>query len=117
MRSWKIFLAVPLLVGITACVDNGYGYGGVRSAYYDPYPYSGWYDGYYGPIGDGYWGGDGFFYYRSGGDRHFHRGDHHHFRRGDAHPGGNFRSMQGTFTPQHGDRMPHYPRHPERRHR
>lgn len=109
MRTWKILLAAPLLVGVAGCAEDGY-YVGVHSAYYDPYPYYGWYDGYYGPIYDGYWGSDGFFYYRRGDhDRHFYRGDHDHFRRGDAHPGGNYRPMQGTFTPQHGQRMPHYP--------
>lgn len=108
MRTWKIILAAPLLIGVAACADDGYV--GVRSAYYDPYPYYGWYDGYYGPIYDGYWGTDGFFYYRSGDrDRHFRRGDHEHFRQRGSQPSGNFRAMQGTFTPRHGEHMPHYP--------
>ncbi|HKT86104.1 MAG TPA: hypothetical protein VJQ77_08475 [Novosphingobium sp.] len=109
MRSWKILLAAPLLVGLAGCVEDGYA--GVQSAYYDPYPYNGWYDGFYGPIYDGYWGDDGFFYYRATDrDRHFHRGNHDHFRRGDARPTGSFRPMQGTFTPPSGYRMPHYPK-------
>lgn len=107
MRSWKIIMVAPLLVGLAACV--GEGSVGVRSSYYDPYPYYGWYDGYYGPIHDGYWGNDGFFYYRRGDHDRFYRGDHDHFRRGDAHPGSSFRAMQGTFTPERGQHMPHYP--------
>ena len=42
-------------------------------------------------------------------DRHFRRGDHDHFRRDQSAPGGNWRSMQGTFRPERGYRMPNYP--------
>lgn len=105
----KLLIAAPLLLGLSACADNGYY--GARVGVYDPYPYYGWYDGFYGPIYDGYWGSDGFFYYRSSDrDRHFRRGDRDHFRREQASPGGKYRSMQGTFTPQRSFRMPHYPR-------
>lgn len=86
LRS-KLLLAAPLLAGLAACTDDGYGYYGVRStyspySYYSYSPYNGWYDGYYGSIYDGYWGSGETFYFRySDRDRRYHRGDGRHFRR------------------------------------
>lgn len=101
--------ALPL----TACVDDGYGYGGVRVGHgyvYDGY-YDGYYNGYYGPIYDGYWGNNGYFYYRRDqSERRYRRGDRDHFRRSGEHPGGNFRPMQGKTRPPEGARMPHLDR-------
>jgi hypothetical protein len=94
--------ALPL----SGCVtDDGYGVG------WSSYPYSGWYDGAYGPIYDGYWGLDGLFYYRSGpGDRSYRRDDRQHFRRGDAAPDGRFHRFDGTMQrPPQGTRMPRFP--------
>lgn len=94
---------------LTACLDDGYGRGGL---YWSQYPYSGWYDGYYGPIYDGYWGTDSYFYYRlRRDDQRYYRDGQKHFRRGDIAPGGNYRRFEGTNQqPPQGTRMPKFPR-------
>jgi hypothetical protein len=110
MKRSIIALATGLtLLSLTACVDDGYGYG---SLYWSSYPYSGWYDNYYGPIYDGYWGADNYFYYRrQSQDHRYYRDRQQHFRRGDITPGGNFHRFEGTNQqPPQGTRMPHFPR-------
>lgn len=107
----KLLLAlcatVPAL-SLGACATD-YGDGRYGSAYYGgPYSYTGYYDGFYGPIYDGYWGRDNYFYYRGGvGDRAYRRGDRTHFSRSAA-SGGNWQRMQGTMTPSSGMTMPQF---------
>jgi hypothetical protein len=49
-------------VGLTACVDDGYGYGGMSVGYGAPGYYDGYYDDGYG-YGSPYWGWYGDYYY------------------------------------------------------
>jgi len=114
MTTWKILLAAPALIGLSACAGDYYG--GINSAYYspynygDPYSYDGYYDGYYGPIYDGYWGNNGYFYYRnSDRDRDYRRGDRQHFSRQERRGGGHWSRMHGQMTPNAGMRMPNFP--------
>lgn len=110
MRRTTILACSALLMGLSGCATDGYY--GADVGWGSPYPYYGWYDGYYGPIYDGYWGSDGYFYYRvSDHDRHFHRGDHDHFSRTQSAPGPHYRQIQGNVSPQRGYKMPHYPHH------
>ncbi|MBT2187620.1 hypothetical protein [Sphingobium nicotianae] len=98
-------LGLSLFVApLAACVDDGYGVMSVGMSY----PYSGYYDGFYGPIYDGYWGSNGFFYYRQNERDRFRRGGHDHFRREGNMPGGNFRPMQGNVRPDGRAHMPHF---------
>lgn len=94
---------------LSACVEDGYGYG-VGSTWYGS-SYDGWYDGAYGPIYDGYWGTDDYFYYRQNERDHYRRGDRNHFHRGDRAPDGRFHRFEGrTRQPSRGTQMPNYPR-------
>ncbi|WP_068075688.1 hypothetical protein [Novosphingobium lentum] len=106
MKRSTMILALSLTaLPLSACATDGYGYGG--AAYAESYPYSGWYDGYYGSIYDGYWGGDGFFYYRpSATDRAYRRGDRVHFRNQAGDP--RYNHIEGSFRPQRGYSMPHF---------
>lgn len=94
---------------LASCLDDTYGRG---SLYWSQYPYSGWYDGYYGPIYDGYWGTDNFFYYRlRRDDQRYNRDGQRHFRRADVTPGANFHRLEGTNQPPpQGTRMPAFPK-------
>jgi hypothetical protein len=110
MKRSMIGLAIALAaLPLTACVEDGYGSGGL---FWSSYPYSGYYDDYYGSIYDGYWGTDNFFYYRrSDQDHRYYRDQQQDFRRGGAMPGGNFHRHEGTNEqPRRGTRMPHFPR-------
>ena len=101
----KRFLIAAVALSLGGCAA---GYGHVDYAG-GPYAYDGYYDDFYGPIHDGYWGDDGFFYYRGGEhDRAFRRGDAAHFRRDAGADAGHFHTMQGSFAPQRGMRMPHF---------
>jgi hypothetical protein len=117
-RSLVPAALVLSVLGLSGCADDGYGFGGV-DAYYTtgPWSYSGWYDGYYGPIYDGYWGSDGAFYYRgSGGDRQFRRGSGTHFRHDGPGESGHFQRFEGQGQPAQGMHAPHFPRNgPSRR--
>jgi hypothetical protein len=110
MKRLIIGLAVALgSLSLAACAEDGYGYGRLS---WSSYPYSGWYDNYYGPIYDGYWGTDNYFYYRrQSQDNRYYRDRQQHFRRGDMAPGGNFHRFEGTNQqPPRGTRMPRFPR-------
>lgn len=109
MKRSIIMLSLALsALPLTACVEDGYTYGGVYMG--SGYPYDGYYDGYYGSIYDGYWGTNGYFYFRLyEHDRNYRRGDRNHFRRpGDHIPHDRFRPMQGHARPQPGTRMPKF---------
>lgn len=104
------FVLALTTLPLGACVTDGYGYGGGFAV--SSYPYTGWYDGYYGSIYDGYWGSDGYYYYRGNAqERIYHRSDHDHFRNGAQAPDGHFNRIQGqTQRPDAGVRAPHFPR-------
>lgn len=108
MRRSMVVLSLALsALPLTACVEDGYGYGSLYVG--SAYPYSGYYDDYYGPIYDGYWGTDSYFYYRrSEQDRSYRRGDREHFRRGGEIPNGRFHPLEGNTHPQQGTRMPRF---------
>jgi hypothetical protein len=84
-----VFAAVATL-GLSACYEDGYGYGGLSvgygsAGYYDPYyaggygaPYWGWYDNFYYP-------GTGFFVYDRFGSRHRWNDRHRHYWEGRRH--------------------------------
>lgn len=104
-----LLLAVAA-AGLSGCADDtygvGYGYGYGPGAGWD---YSGYYDGYYGPIYDGYWGDDGAFYYRNrDDDHHFHRGGGGHFFRNAPGGGGQFQAFHGHGQGGQGMHMPHF---------
>ncbi|SDD89775.1 hypothetical protein SAMN05444678_1342 [Sphingomonas sp. YR710] len=106
-RSIFVMSLALVALPLTACVEDGYGYGGVYMG--SVYPYSGYYDGFYGPIYDGYWGSNGYFYYRLGEqDRAYKRGDRSHFYRGRDVPNTRFHPIEGSTRPQQGARMPHF---------
>ena len=106
-----VLLGAGLTLGLGACADQRGGVGvGVGFASAEPWAYSGYYDGFYGPVYDGYWGTDGFFYYRvDGGDTHWHKGAGNHFRRDAPGEGTQFRPIQGSGHPARGASMPHFP--------
>jgi len=60
-------LAASAAFGLTGCMGDDYGYGGVSlgygGGYYSGYPYYGWYDDYYYP-------GAGYYIYDRGGSRY-----------------------------------------------
>lgn len=103
-RSISLLGLTLFVAPLVACTDGSYGVVSVGSSY----PYSGYYDGFYGPIYDGYWGSNGFFYYRQNERDQFRRGDRGHFRREGPPPGGNFHPMQGNVRPDGRARMPHF---------
>lgn len=117
MKRNIALLAIALAaLPLSACAGDryGYGYGGMA---WSGYPYSGWYDSYYGPFHDGYWGNDGFFYFRlNSRDRSYRRDAYRHFRRDDRQPGDRFRRFEGNIQspPQRGTRMPSFPRDRDR---
>jgi len=117
MKRSLVLLALPLSLGLSGCMTDGYSSVGVGIGYNEPYAYDGWYDGYYGQVHDGYWGNDGYFYYRGNdSDRRFRRGDRTHFQRGPNAPGGNYQPLRGTFQPTPGMHTPSYPRGHRDRH-
>lgn len=96
-RLPAIALALAATLGLSACYEDGYGYGGLSVGYGDGYygrpyyggygyPYYGWYDGFYYP-------GTGYYVYDRHGSRH-RWNDHHrrhwqdrsHNWRGDRRP-------------------------------
>ncbi|HWJ70129.1 MAG TPA: hypothetical protein VNS79_08790 [Sphingobium sp.] len=116
MKRMILGLAATMAaLSLTACAEDGYGYG-YSGIGYPGIAYDGFYDGYYGPIYDGYWGNNGYFYYRlNQHDRRFRRGDHSHFQRPGNRPGGDhFRPMRGNTQPPQGVRAPNYPGHQAR---
>jgi hypothetical protein len=105
----RLLIAFCMLLSampLSGCTPWGIYSGGAQG-------YTGYYDGYYGPIHDGYWGSDGYFYFRGfEHDRHFRRGDPAHFRR-DAPNHGQFQPMTGSVTPSNGTRLRNFTRkHP-----
>ena len=83
-RLPAIALALAATLGLSACYEDGYGYGGLSVGYGDGYygspyyggygynsPYYGWYDGFYYP-------GTGYYVYDRHGSRH--RWNDHHRR-------------------------------------
>lgn len=87
--------------------DTGYGY----DSGWNSYPYSVWYDGFYGPFYDGYWGLDGFFYFRLfAHDRHYRRGEGRHFHHDRPPNGDHYHHYDGqTQRPPAGAQLPSYP--------
>lgn len=110
-----IALAMGLAaLSLTACAEDGYGYG-YGGIGYPGVAYNGYYDGYYGPIYDGYWGNNGSFYYRlNEHDRRFRRGGRDHFHRPGNRPGDRFHPMRGNTRPPQGVHAPNYPGHQSR---
>jgi hypothetical protein len=79
MRTLPAWIgAVAAAALLSSCAYDGHYHGGGYAA--AGVDYDGYYDDFYGPIGDGYWGPDDFFYYSNGSDHQFHRDDAHHFR-------------------------------------
>ncbi|WP_296676817.1 hypothetical protein [Novosphingobium sp.] len=100
---------------LSACADDGYGRSGLN---WTSYPYSGWYDGYYGSIFDGYWGTDNVFYFRlRDNELRYHRDAHRHFRRDGVDRDFRFRRFDGAIQspPRRGTRMPRFPGGEQRR--
>ena len=88
MNHWKIAIAGAALAagfGLSGCMDDGYGYGGMSYGYdaaWDPYyggfsadPYWGWYGDYYYP-------GTGYYVYDRNHQRHRWNGDQQHYWQG-----------------------------------
>lgn len=67
LRIPAALFAATAALGLSGCVTDDYGYGGVNigygSGYYDSYPYYGWHDNYYYP-------GTGYYIYDRDGRRH-----------------------------------------------
>ena len=82
LPSSRVLLAGAALIatlGLSACADDGYGYGGIGAGYGPAYYGDPLYDGgYYGWYGDSYYPGSGYYVY----DRdHNQRQWNHHERR------------------------------------
>ena len=100
-RIRTALLAVIAAAGLSACAEDGYGYGGVEMGYNgggygDGYYANGYDDNYYGDYGSGYGWYDGFSYpgagiyiYDRGGNRyHWNRHHQDHWQgHGDWHGG------------------------------
>jgi hypothetical protein len=89
-RLPAIALALVATLGLSACYEDGYGYGGLSVGYgdgyygspyyggYGGYPYYGWYDGFYYP-------GTGYYVYDRHGSRHRWNDDHRRHWQDRAH--------------------------------
>lgn len=112
MHKRLILIAAATLPLAACATDDYYGGRGYASIGYSDgyYPYSGYYDGFYGPVYDGYWGADDYFYYRSAPTaRAYIRGDRDHFRR-DNNGDTRWRSIEGRTRFDRGVNRPYWRR-------
>jgi hypothetical protein len=96
--------AAVLALSLAGCAAGGgyYGHPGFVAAEGD---YDGFYDDFYGPVGDGYWGPDGAFFYSDAPGHEFHRDSGGHFRHDNAtgfHPMHVHHSAGGAPRAGHG---------------
>jgi hypothetical protein len=96
-RIGAALLAAIAAPGLSGCVTDGYGYGGVSLGYGEGYygaPYYGWYDNYYYP-GTGY-----YIYDRAGGRHTWNDGQRRYWegRRGDRQASENWSGYGGSRT-------------------
>ena len=89
MKTIKTLISLGAAGLLASCAYGG-GYHHDYAA--DGVDYDGYYDDFYGSVGDGYWGPDDYFYYSDAPGHPFRRDDAHHFRH-DAASG---------FHPVHG---------------
>ncbi|MDT7933309.1 MAG: hypothetical protein RQ833_01715 [Sphingomonadaceae bacterium] len=109
MRKPMIALALAASAAtLGGCASDYYGSGYSASIGYGrPYYYSGFYDGFYGPVYDGYWGVGGAYYYRRlPTERFYYRADPGHFYRYRPRYGGNWQPFRHEFRPAPGLRTP-----------